>query len=382
MIVCYSKDWINRRWSSTIGPVRVVFVVTILAFSAIAASAQALPEWYRVYTFDESTIEMNTSVVTPISKDVNRVRFRWTFDEPQSLDKTPPVTYQSELEVFEFNCKQKTYRPYHLTFLDAAGNIVRINDAPGKWQPVTLSSMAEKLFVPGCDLIKKKFGPAAPTEEKERTEKVTLFAYDFAKYLERTKDFRPVINRFFITNYLTRYLQDQQTNWFMNLNRNTASKVSRRELQRFYVAQMNAGYLSSLYLISQLASEPEDAASMQKLLPPDVQQLVKTHPYTTRYSLGDKIDTVERMRSYTDLLERLSTLMRAHVTRVNAEQSRQWSRMQRHWELFEPTVKTHPQNYFGLPAGTKVFDVNVQVFRLEIAEISGNLKVISARSRF
>ena len=361
---------------------RVAFIVTILALGSIAASGQASPEWYRVYTFDESTIDMNTALVTAISKDVNRVRFRWTFDEPQSLANTPQVSYQSELEVFEFNCKQKTYRPYHLTFLDAAGNIVRIDDAPGKWGPVTLGSMTEKLFVPGCDLIKKKFVPTAKNEEKERAEKVNLFAYDFAQYLEKTKDFRPLINRFFISNYLTRYLQDQQTNWFMNLDRKTASKASRRELQRFYVAQMNAGYLSSLYLISQLATEPEDAIGMQKLLPPDVQQLVKNHPYTARYSLGDTIDTVERMRSYTDLLEGISSLMRAHVNTVNADHSRQWRRMQRHWELFEPTLKSRPENYLGLPAGTKVFDVNVPVFRLEVAEISGNLKVISARSRF
>lgn len=78
---------------------RVVLIVIVLTLSSIAANAQAVPEWYRVYTFDESTVEMNTSLVTPISKDVNRVRFRWIFDEPQLLDNTPGVSYQSQLEV-------------------------------------------------------------------------------------------------------------------------------------------------------------------------------------------------------------------------------------------------------------------------------------------
>ena len=77
-----------------------------VAFLPITVSAQSLPEWYRVYTFDESTIEMNTSLVTSLSKDVSRVRFRWTFNEPQSLDATPEIKYLSQLEVMEFNCKQ------------------------------------------------------------------------------------------------------------------------------------------------------------------------------------------------------------------------------------------------------------------------------------
>jgi hypothetical protein len=239
--------------------------------------------------------------------------------------------------------------------------------------------MTEKLFAPGCDLIAKKNSPAPPPDEQLP---VARFAYDVAQYLEKTKDFKSLINRYFVTNYLTGYLQDQTTNWFMNLDRNTASKISRRELQRFYVAQMNAGYLSSLYLISQLVSEPQDAASMQKLLPPDVQQLVKNHPYTAHYSLGDNIDSVAQLRSYTDLLEQISSLMRAHVSGVKAAQSKQWHGMQRHWDLYQPGVKVCAENYFGLPAGTKIFEVNVPVFRLEVAEISGNFKVISARSLF
>ena len=369
---------------------RVMLFVIVLTLHAITLNAQSLPEWFRVYTFDESTIEMNTSVVTSISKDVSRVRFRWTFNEPQSLGGTPEIKYQSQLEVMEFNCKQNSYRPYHHTFFDSFGNIVRINDSPGEWRHVPHGSVTEKLFIPGCDLMKRKTGPDPSLNEKELTDKVALFAYDFAQDLEKTKDFGPLIDRFFVTNYLAAYLQDQNTNWFMNLDRNTAAKLNQQELQRFYVAQMNAGYLSSLYLISQLASEPEDAAAAQKLLPPDVLLLIKNHDYTTRYKvigdnddfLGEKIDSVERMRSYTDLLESISSLMREHVRRVGAAQSKEWREMLEHWQLYLPTVKVCGKTCLGLPTGTKLFEVYVPVFRLEIAEISGNLKVVSARSFF
>src|SRR5262245_48669270 len=134
---------------------RVVLFVIVLSLNSIVVNSQSLPEWFRVYTFDESTIEMNTAIVTSITKDVSRVRFRWTFNEPQSLGGTPGTRYRSQLEVMEFNCSLKTYRPYHVTFFDAAGNIVRINDSPGEWHSVYHDSMTEKLFVPGCDLIAK-----------------------------------------------------------------------------------------------------------------------------------------------------------------------------------------------------------------------------------
>ena len=366
---------------------RLLVILIVLALNAIAANAQALTEWHRVYTFDESTLELNTSVVTPISKDVNRVRFRWTFKTPQSLGK---LRYQSELEVIELNCEAKTFRTYHLTFLDAAGQIVSINDSPGEWQHISHGYMSERLFNSGCELIAKKFHPAPPRPDDEGREKVAHFAYDFAQELERAKDFKPLINRFFVANYLSGYLDDSQTNWFMNLDREIARRVSRAELQRFYVAQMNAGYLTSQYIISQLTTEPEDAAAARKLLPNDVLALVRNHSYTRHYQrsqgdydfLGEKIDSVERLRSYTDLLERISSLMRTHVRSVRASHSQQWRDLTEEWELYHPIQTVCDTGCRGLPAGTKLFAVNVPVFRLEVAAIAGNLKVVSAVSRF
>jgi hypothetical protein len=369
---------------------RVVFVVVVWLLYSATLTAQSLPEWDRVYTFDDSTIEMNTSLVTLISKDVTRVRFRWTFDQPQLLDGVPKATYQSHLEVMEFNCSQNQYRSYHSTFFDAAGNTVRIDDTAGTWRPVKPGSMIEKLFVPGCKLIKEKTDvkPARAAEEAQ-LEKVILFAYDFAQLLEKTKDFKPLIDRFFVTNYLDGYLHDQKTNWFLNLNRDTAAALNRQELQRFYLALMNAGYLSSLYLLSQLPPDFEGPMS-EKLLPADVLQLIKNHPYTVRYRpetgendfLGEKIDSIERLRSYTDLLEKLSSLMRRHVERTRATERKEWQSMLEESALYHPQARVCTGNCFGLPDGTKLFEVNVPVFQLQVAEVNGSLKVVTAISRF
>ena len=368
---------------------RVALFVVVLWLYPLTLTAQSLPEWYRVYTFDESTIEMNTSLVTLISKDVSRVRFRWTFDQPQLLDGLSKEKYQSLLEVMEFNCSLKQYRPYHFTFYDSAGNIVRIDDSPGKWRTVT-ASMIEKLFVPGCELIRKKTEVKPRLVEEVQLEKVALFANDFAQLLEKTKDFKPLVDRFFVANYLDGYLRDQQTNWFLNLNRDTAAALSRQELQRFYVALMNAGYLSSLYLISQLSSDADEPASEEKLLPPDVLHLIRNHRYTAKYKiregdydlLGENIDSVERLRSYTDLLEQLSSLMRTHLKRVSATESKEWHAMLKDWDLYQPKVRVCARDCLGLPKGTKLFEVNVPVFHLQVAEVSGSLKVVTAITCF
>ena len=40
---------------------RGMFLALAFLFFAAHVGAQQLPEWYRVYTFDDSFIEMNTS---------------------------------------------------------------------------------------------------------------------------------------------------------------------------------------------------------------------------------------------------------------------------------------------------------------------------------
>lgn len=368
---------------------RIAISVVLFVASPLALRAQSLPEWYRVYTFDDSRIEMNTSLVTPIDKDVSRVRFRWTFDRPQSLGGVPEIRYQGRLEVMELNCSGKQYRQYHFTFFDAAGDIAGIRDTPGEWHKVRSGSMMEKLFVPGCDLIKARTGELSPAAKAQR-EKVAQFAHDFAKELERAKDFKPLIHRYFTANYLDGYLHDQRMNRFLNLDPATAAQLNPRELQRFYVSLMNTGYLTALYLVSQAPAEAEPAGRGEQLFPPDVLQLIKTHAYTTRYKvkdgdfgfLAENIDSVERLRSYTDLLENISTLLRRHVNNNKAAYSKEWIAMQRYWRLYQPTAVACGDHCLGLPAGTELFDVNVPVFRLQVAEISGKLRVVSAVSRF
>jgi hypothetical protein len=371
---------------------RFMFLSLVILLSSTALTAQKLPEWYRVYTFDESIVEMNTSLVTFISKDISRVRFRWTFDRLEALNGEPKQKYKSRLEVIEFNCSEQRYRPYHLTFLDATGNIVRLEEMnpPGEWRTATSGSMMEKLFRPACELVKQKISPPVVSRDAMELEKVAKYALSFSQRLEQAKDFKPLIDKFFADDYLNGYLHDQDANWFWNLDRATAAKASRAELQRFYVALLNSGYLSCVYLISQYSYPADGSIPEEKLIPPDIVELIDNHPYTARYKgksdnydyLAEKIDSVERLRSYTDLLERIGALMRRHVINVGAEHSREYQTMLEDWELYEPRVRICVTDCLGLPKGTKLFEINVPVFHLQLAELKGKLKIVSATDYF
>src|ERR1700686_4099580 len=376
------------------------FLPFIFLFSSTCLTAQQLPEWYRVYTFDESIIEMNASQVTFGGKDIGRVRFRWTFDQPEELSGEPQLKYKSRLEVMEVNCSQRRYRLYDLTFFDASGKVIRSEqmNPPGEWRTVTFGSMMEKLFAPACELIERTAHPpvVSPVVSRDATEleKAAKYAVSFSQSLEQAKDFKPIIEKFFAADYIDGYLYDNKTNWFLNLDRDTAAKVSRAELQRFYVALLNTGYLSCVYLISQYPSDSDEPVPEDKLVPPDIVQLIKNHPYTATYKreagnydyLAENIDSVERLRSFTDLLERISALMRQHGISVGAEHSEQYQAMLEDWnwtfDLYKPKVRICATECFGLPKGTRLIQINVPVFRLQLAEIRGELKIVSAMDYF
>jgi hypothetical protein len=128
---------------------------------------------------------------------------------------------------------------------------------------------------------------------------------------------------------------------------------------------------------------------LENVLPPDVMKLINDHPFTVRYKtekgdhgfLVDTIDDVERLRSYTDLLERFSSLMRVHVKEIKAERSAGWKETLEEEGFYDPELRVCPRNCLGFSKGAKIYEVDVPVFHLQIAEIDGTLKIISARTR-
>ena len=368
---------------------KLLLSVAFLSFTSSFAQRQSA-EWQRVYTFDDSIIEMNTANVI-IGGNIARVSFRWTFDQPQVIDGQSQLKYKSRLEVFEFNCTDKRFRPTETALLDSAGKAIRHekSDPQTEWR-TTSGIMMDKLMASACELVERKLKPPVVTQDEIELLRVAKYTLSLSELLERTKDLKPIVEQFFVHDYLDRYLGDRKSNWFWNLNRETAARASRSELQRFYIALLNTGYLNCQYYISQYDHAARGSFPEEKLIPPDIIELIERHAYTARYKgkegsydyLAENIDSIERLRSYTDLLEKVSALMRAHVVATKAEHSQDYQAILEDWDLYLPKARTCNTECLGLPKGTRLFEVNVPVFRLQVAEIKGKLRVVSAIDLF
>ena len=141
-----------------------VFILAILHLQVIVksqtaspqtAKSQPLPEWFRVYTYDDSIIELNTNYVMFSNRKIERVRFRWSFQTPQLLNGKSDIKYQSIVQEVQFDCQNKMYRLYIVQWFDAEGNVVATENKkePEELREIQFGSTMDKLYPQACRLI-------------------------------------------------------------------------------------------------------------------------------------------------------------------------------------------------------------------------------------
>jgi hypothetical protein len=366
-------------------------LTALLLISGSLVAAQKLPEWSRVYTFDESFIEMETSRVV-VGGDIGRVTFLWIFNQPQALPGNAHTRYKTRLETVEFRCADQLYRYYEVTLLDSTGKTLgsKLMPSPYSWRHIESGSVIATMSIPACELIAKNMDPATAksvVQARIESDKVATFALSVRAALQHSLDLKPIIEKFFVADFIDRYLNDENPKWFYNLNRDTAARASRNELERFYIASMNSGYLTSLYIIGKSPSDddPNDNERVpeEKMMPADVYRLIDAHPYTRKYKSGqigydylaENIESIDQMRSYTDLLEQIAAVMRKHVRNTHSQSSKLYADMLADSDV-SPTVCA--KVCLGLQQGTQVFDLTLPALHLQFAKIQGEFKIISA----
>jgi len=374
---------------------KATILMCLCFLSSSTISAQRLPEWYRLYTFDESIIEMNSSDLTFGGKGIAQVRLRWTLNHPEKLSGEWGVNYKRREELIEFDCTERRYRPHEVKFFDSNYKLVlyeQINPER-EWFGVSSAGMMAKLLGSACEVITWK-SRLPPSIEEQQIQKAAEYALLVSRRLMRAKDFKPIVKKFFAPDFLDGYLRDPDTDWLLNLDRDTAVRARRAELERYYIALINSGYLTSLYVVGQIPPEYDGPLPNEKVFPPGLTELIKHHPYTSAYKgsednykyLAEHIDSVERMRAYTDLLERIASLVRNELRARKSEGPEQdlVTLANRTWPeaLFQPRIRTCVNKCLGLAEGTRLFEVDVPVLRLQLAEVKGEMRIVSARSSF
>lgn len=230
--------------------------------------------------------------------------------------------------------------------------------------------------------------PQITLSEAQEAERV---ARQFTKRLEQTKDMAPLTEEFFVPEFLEGYLQEGDFgHHFLILKRDVASQVSRAELQRYYIALLNLGYLHALYFYSKYPSTaPDNFPPEERQFPPDVIRLIKKHPYAAAHMrngtpAGDTdewIDSAEKLRSQTDFMEKAGELLRRYVIRGKAERTRAYrvtlTDFGQRFRHFQPSLSVCNEKCLGLPVGTRLIKVNVPVFQLRLARVGGRMRIVS-----
>lgn len=140
----------------------------LLLLALIFPGQREKEKWQRVYTGEDSTIEMDISKVTFVEYDASRkvtfaynagrVGFRTIFSKPEALKENQGTKYKTRLETIEFNCAAKRYRLYEATLLDEKGKLVKTfaRDPSAEWREIKSGGMMDKLSWAACKLIEEK----------------------------------------------------------------------------------------------------------------------------------------------------------------------------------------------------------------------------------
>ena len=122
--------------------------ITVLVLSDFTSIQAQGPKWQRVFTGEDSIIELNVSSPRFEPSHVMRVEFRTTFSKPEKLSSTSDVRYKSRLETIDFKLNERRYRLFETTIMDPAGKTLSsyIATADDEWRVIKPGGVMEKLF--------------------------------------------------------------------------------------------------------------------------------------------------------------------------------------------------------------------------------------------
>ena len=136
--------------------------------------------WQRVYTGDDSSIELNATTLRFEPGRVLRAHFRTVFSNAESTGGDRGVKYKTRLETIDFRLTDRRYRFVEIGLLDAAGKVIqtKATDASEEWRALKPGGITERLFNAACSstplgvwkVIAYRFVEGDPKELKSTAE--------------------------------------------------------------------------------------------------------------------------------------------------------------------------------------------------------------------
>ena len=142
--------------------------------------ALAKDPWERVYTGDDSIIELNSTTLRFEPGRVLRAQFRTVFSKAESTGGDRGVKYKTRLETIDFRLTDGRYRFVEIGLLDPAGKLIqtKTTDASEDWRVLKPGGITERLFNAACSftplgewkVVAYRFVEGDPKEPKTTAE--------------------------------------------------------------------------------------------------------------------------------------------------------------------------------------------------------------------
>lgn len=213
----------------------------------------------------------------------------------------------------------------------------------------------------------------------------------FVRRMRETNDVALVMPELFADDFLDRQLSAPESEPFIFINRSLARSLTRDELLRYYVANVNFRHLNDLYLSGRFpADDPPEA---ERAYPPALARLIarvdadfEKIERAEEGSPAEEAQAVARLRASLDVLEEANRLLRAEVEGRKLAQSALYRKAVAEWgerfQHFKPWADSCEEGCYGLPAGARLIIVNVPSFQLKVAPTPAGAKIVSALPYF
>ena len=127
---------------------KATLITCLLVFTTAFQAQEIKDKWQRVYTGEDSIIEINESNHSFEPGRVMRVEIRTTLTKPEKISSTSETRYKTRLEKIDFRLTGKQYRVFETTIIDAAGKTLSSyqTQSAEDWRVIKPNGIMERLF--------------------------------------------------------------------------------------------------------------------------------------------------------------------------------------------------------------------------------------------
>jgi hypothetical protein len=262
-----------------------------------------------------------------------------------------------------------------------------------------------------------------PEEEREAKQ----IAGRFIKSFEEKNNLPALMDELYVKDFEARLRAHSDGLFYLvKVEPDVMAKADASDLKRLYVASLDliytAGFFHCLNLYNRklAGEEEEDDLGLEKILPPEALEVMKSDPLMAEMLAEDgekereknsgqasepeqginqdktaeagteevEIRSLERLRRFASTLEKVSLLIRARIKTVPGP--RNWTELESAFERLKavddkpdecqgtcPRVYILRDEFFGEPEGTRLICVNVLPFHMDLVRVDGRLRILN-----